>query len=180
MLSSSSMNSGDVFIVDKGLTIWQWNGSKSGPFERSKAAELLRTLDNERSGRPTTIVIDEGNETDEFWDAILGKGPIKPASTTVVKAKPEKRLFRLSDASGKLLVEEMPFSKQSLSGSDVFIVDTGDHIYVWVGSKSTPDEKRAAMHQAQDYLVANQKPFHLPITRIVEGQKVPAFDAVFA
>jgi len=47
-LTRESVNSGDVFILDAGLKIFQLNGAKSGPGERAKAAQLSRAIDDER------------------------------------------------------------------------------------------------------------------------------------
>jgi gelsolin len=45
-----SLNSGDVFVLDGGKNIYQWNGKASNGTERHRAAELCRTLDGERKG----------------------------------------------------------------------------------------------------------------------------------
>jgi len=50
-LTRGSLNSGDVFILDSGLKIWQWNGKKSGPQEKQKGAQFSRALVDERKGR---------------------------------------------------------------------------------------------------------------------------------
>jgi hypothetical protein len=44
-LSHKSLNSGDVFIADTGAELIQFNGSKSGVHERSKAAALLQAIE---------------------------------------------------------------------------------------------------------------------------------------
>lgn len=83
-LSSSSLNSGDVFVLDLGLRLIQWQGAScSGP-ERQKAAALMQAIDDERGGKPVKIQITETDkdtekEVAEFWQALGGKGPIKPA-----------------------------------------------------------------------------------------------------
>lgn len=51
------MNSGDVFILDVGTTIYQLNGKKSQGSERMKAAELVRAIEGERQGASKVIVI---------------------------------------------------------------------------------------------------------------------------
>ena len=78
-MSHKSLNSGDVFIIDAGLNIYQWNGKKAGIFEKSKGAELSRAIDDERAGKPQVHVEEEGNESAEFWSAIGGKGAVKSA-----------------------------------------------------------------------------------------------------
>jgi hypothetical protein len=35
-LSAASLNSGDVFILDLGLSVFQWNGKQSNVAERNK------------------------------------------------------------------------------------------------------------------------------------------------
>ena len=46
------MNSGDVFILDLGLTIYVWNGKESGRLEKIKGLEVARRIrDEERGGR---------------------------------------------------------------------------------------------------------------------------------
>lgn len=42
---------------DNGLTLYQWNGSKSSGQERIKAAQLCRAIDDEREGKPRVVVM---------------------------------------------------------------------------------------------------------------------------
>ena len=48
-LSYASLNSGDVFIVDSGAELIQFNGSKSGASERNKAAQFLQAMEGNYS-----------------------------------------------------------------------------------------------------------------------------------
>jgi len=41
--------------ADTGLTLYQWNGTKSNPFERNKAAALLEAIVSERDGKPQIV-----------------------------------------------------------------------------------------------------------------------------
>lgn len=53
-----SMNSGDCFILDLGLTIYVWNGSSSGRMEKVKALDAARRIrDEERGGRAELVVM---------------------------------------------------------------------------------------------------------------------------
>ena len=46
------MNSGDVFILDLGLTIYVWNGNEAGRLEKIKGLDVARRIkDEERGGR---------------------------------------------------------------------------------------------------------------------------------
>ena len=101
---ASEFNNEDSFIVDMGLKIFQWSGSKSSPMEKNKAALLARALDDERAGKATVTVCVEGNDAEIPWAALGGK----PASFPAAKKAPEpgpKKLFRVSDSTqGKLVV----------------------------------------------------------------------------
>merc|ERR1712037_713197 len=79
-LAKESLNSGDVFILDDGLKIYQLNGAKAGPGEKMKGAQMSRAIDDERSGKPEVIVVEENDKSEkEFWDKLGGFGPLKTA-----------------------------------------------------------------------------------------------------
>ncbi len=46
------------------------------------------------------------------------------------------------------LVTEGDLSKDFLEPDDVFIVDDGKKLFVWIGSGASPDEKKNAMSYA--------------------------------
>jgi len=184
-LSGTSLNSGDVFLLDKGLKIYQWNGKQSAGQERMKAAQVARAISDERKGLPKVTVLAEGDDAPEFWDALGGVTPVKSAAEG---GKDEhvvdlKKLFRLSDESGQMtftLVGEGKIKKDLLDHSDVFILDDGAEIYTWVGSGASQNEKRSALKYAQDYLVQYKRPLYLPITRILDGGENETFEAAFS
>ena len=46
------MNSGDVFILDLGRTIYVWNGDQAGQQEKIKGLDVARRIrDEERGGK---------------------------------------------------------------------------------------------------------------------------------
>jgi gelsolin len=186
--SHKSLNSGDVFILDCGLQIYQFNGSKSGPQEKMKGAQLSRALVDERKGLPKIQVLEEtGKDLADFWKAIGGQGPIKSAEEggddTEHEKSTSKVLFRLSDASGKLEFTEVAkgaaVKRNHLDSNDVFILDTGAEVFAWIGKGSSVDERKKAMHFAQDYLVKFKRPLYLPIARVLEGGENEVFEAAF-
>jgi len=189
-LSYTSLNSGDVFILDAGLTIYQFNGAKAGPAEKMRGAQLCRAIDDERKGLPEVVVYEEGNKDMEpFWKILGGEGPIKSAeeggSDEEADKNTYKKLFRLSDASGKMEFTEVACAttgkvkRSYLDSNDVFILDTGAEVFAWIGKGSSPDEKKFAMQYAQDYLKKFNRPVYTPISRILEGGENEVFEAFF-
>jgi gelsolin len=183
-----SLNSGDVFILDTHSVIYQWNGKKSGPGEKTKGAQLCRALADERKGIPKIYVIEEGDHDKEFWSLLGGEGPIKTAEEggSDLEAENmmfEKRLFQLSDASGEMKFTEIAtgknIKKNLLDSNDVFILDTGSEVIAWIGKGSSIQEKKKAIQYAQDYLVKYNRPLYLPISRILEGGENEMWEQAF-
>jgi hypothetical protein len=187
-LARDSLNSGDVFILDAGLNIYQWNGKQAGPQEKMKGAQLSRALDDERKGLPKVHVLEEGDKNPEFWRLLGGEGAIKSAAQggddTEAETGDQKRLFRLSDASGSMAFTEVGVGKNVkrnlLDSNDVFILDTGAEVFAWIGRGASVDEKKKAMGFAQQYLQKYNRPAWLSITRVLEGGENEVFEAAFA
>lgn len=187
-LSRDSLNSGDVFILDNGLTLYQWNGSKSSGQERIKAAQLCRAIDDEREGKPRVVVMEENDndpEKADFWALLGGFGPVKSAEAgghDDEAPKAPKKLFKLSDASGRLEFTELASGtvrKNLLNNDDVFLFDTGAELFVWVGKGASQQEKARGMAYAQDYVKRYNRPDYLPITRLFQGGENEVWEASF-
>jgi len=186
-MSYKSLNSGDVFILDGGLKLMQFNGSKAGAKEKGRAAQLTRALKDERKGFPKITVFEENDkEMDDFWTLLGGEGPINSGDGVAGDEKWEeggaKKLFRFSDASGKdefSKVSEGRILKSKLDTNDVFILDVGAEVYVWIGLKTTANERAKAMQTAINYLRSENRPMWLPVTRILEGGENEAFNTYF-
>jgi len=190
---SSSLNSGDVFLLDAGLELYQWNGKKAGPMEKQKGAAVSRALKEERKGKPTIHVLEEGessNDSLEFWKKLGGEGKIKTAEEGGSDAEAEKesakirKLYQLSDASGKMefkfISEGNAIKKSQLVADDVMIFDAGNEVFVWVGKGANANEKKQALGYAQTYLTQNKRPSWLPISRIIQGGENPAFETAMS
>jgi gelsolin len=183
-MNRSSLNSGDVFVLDAGLKVWQWNGRKSGPQEKQKGAQLTRALGDERKGKPKITVLEEGDKDAEFWKFLGGEGAIKSAEEGGDDNEAEKTdykaLYQLSDASGKMEFKEVakgPKVKRNLLDSnDVFVLDTGAEVFAWIGKGASVDEKAKALSYAQEYLTKYNRPAFLPISRILEGGENEVFE----
>jgi len=77
-LSADSLNDGDTFILDNGLTVFQWQGKNCGMFEKNHARDVAVRLDSDRSGKAAVVVLDQlghddDHHDDAFWALLGGK-----------------------------------------------------------------------------------------------------------
>jgi len=184
-LAIASLNHGDVFILDNGLELIQWNGDAAGIAEKRKASEVLQNIKDERLGKPKSRVLDGTEDDPTFWSLIGGKGKVKSAAEGGDDSKVASytsKLLRVSDSSGKITITEVSsgkFVKSDLDSNDVFIVDTEPTIFVWIGSKASKEERSQAFKIANEYIKTAGRPFTTPVVRVVEGSVSPAFDHAF-
>jgi gelsolin len=83
----------------------------------------------------------------------------------------EKKLLRVSDrAEGRLTVTPVePAHEASLTSDDIYVLDAGYHVWVWVGKNADANERKNGVAVATDYLNHHGLPTTVPITRILEG-----------
>jgi len=187
-LSFKSLNSGDVFVLDAGKIVIQWNGAKCGILEKVKGTELTQAIEGERDGAAVTRVVAEADNDEEFFKILGGKGPIADAAAGGSDIEAENKdvggvLHRLSDASGKLEFKEvargLKIKRSLLDSSDVFVLYTGAEVFAWVGKKASVNEKHKALSFAQDYVAKAGLPPYTPVARILEGGENEIFEEFF-
>jgi gelsolin len=189
-LNHCSLNSGDVFILDEGLKIYQFQGKGSSGGEKNKAAQIARGIDDERGSKVEIVVLEESDEAGasgkvaedwgRFWGACGGKHPIKAEAGADTQVKQVRQMYKVSDASGKLTFNEVTFAKSSLHEDDVFVVSTGPIIYTWVGKSANANEKKSAFQFAQNYLNHHPDlPKTIPIVRVLSGAENDEFHSYF-
>jgi len=186
-LACSSLNEGDVFVLDNGLTLWQWQGKLCNQAERVRAQQLCRQIADERNGRPKCKTLDQNDKdpNEDFWALMGGKGeiPHDQGGDEDWETKEEKALFQLSDAGGKLefnkVAESNRVTRDKLDSKEVFIFDIGVQLFIWIGKGASEGEKKEAMVVATKYLVEHKRPNWLPITRIPEGGESTYFESQF-
>lgn len=180
-LSWKSLNAGDVFLLDAGLRLWQWNSLGAGIAEKRKAAEILQNLKKERNGKPVSAVIDDLEDAKDFWDLLGGrpkKGEIAPATSDDIKVEKCKKLIELSDKTGKLVmtpVSDGKAAKKDLKTEEVYILDIGHTVYTWIGKGASKQERSSGIKFATDYLKEKGGSMSTPVTRVLEGAEPKAF-----
>ncbi|XP_021357502.1 gelsolin-like [Mizuhopecten yessoensis] len=187
----SSLNQGDVFLLDCGATLHVWNGPTSSHFERLKGAQVAKRIrDSERSGKAEIRIIDRLWDIDAKFFGELGshediaEGAEGGDDTAYEHSAHDKTtLYSVSDSSGDLEVKEVakkPFSQNDLDSSDCFILDAGSSgIYVWIGKQCSQNEKRSAWKHATDFLTLKGYPDWTKVTRLADGGETPMFKEYF-
>mmetsp|Transcript_23815 Transcript_23815/g.36201 ORF Transcript_23815/g.36201 Transcript_23815/m.36201 type:complete len:375 (-) Transcript_23815:117-1241(-) len=192
-LKKSSLNEGDSFILCAGKAkVWCWNGVSAKPLEKANSntwAENMCTL-----GTATVLQQGDGDEEyTDFWEYLGNDGEIGPDlqdDEEVTEFSP--LLFRVDgDASKPLdqVASGTPIQKTSkvvsclkkgdLDTADVFLLDAGWDIYIWIGKGSDHSEKLAAMGAADRYAKMEPRALNIPVTIVKEGSETDIFNSYF-
>ncbi|OQV19146.1 Villin-1 [Hypsibius exemplaris] len=174
---ASSLNSNDVFALTTKNAVYLWSGKGSTGDEREAAKRIASS-----SARDPVIVF-EGSEKPDFWEAIGGKEPYS-SEKRLQEAAPDRtpRLFHCSNASGRFNVEELiDFNQDDLVPDDVLLLDSGDALFLWIGNGANAEERKKADDMAQEYLQTDPKgrDDSTPIIKIAQGYEPPNFTGFF-
>jgi len=174
---SSSLNSGDCFVLETPQTQFIWLGKHSNTDEQNVAKNIAKIL----KGTRAIVEVAEGKETAPFWSALGGKAAYSEFAPQ--QAPREPRLFQCSNATGAFKVEEIyNFSQGDLDSDDVMILDTFNEVFVWIGRGANELEKKTAMETAIDYVNTSgdgRSADTTPIYRVTQSNEPPMFAACF-
>ncbi|XP_041036231.1 advillin [Carcharodon carcharias] len=193
-MSWKSYNLGDVFLLDIGKVIIQWNGPDSNRMERLKGMQLAKDIrDRERGGRAEIGVIegDQEQKSPELMKVVINvlgerTKKINPP-TSDEKAGQQQRanisLYHVSDAHGHMEVTEVatrPLIQDMLNHNDCYVLDQGGtKVYVWKGKQATKAEKQAAMSRALDFIKMKSYPNTTNIETVNDGAESAMFKQLF-
>jgi gelsolin len=193
-LSKSSLNTGDSFILfANGSNVWLWNGESANPDEKARANSLAESM----CTQGTVKVLDQGQgdeEETDFWD-YLGDGEIQEADDgdeEVDEFIP--LLFKLSDnpdEEPEQVAEGEPvkvrwgspspkIDRSFLNENDVFLLDAGWEIFVWIGTDADRSEKLMAMGKADSFCKQDPRKADLPVSIVKSGWESSGFKAFFS
>nr|XP_018668862.1 villin-1 isoform X2 [Ciona intestinalis] len=189
----TSFNLGDVFLVDLGKIIIQWNGPESNRMERLKATILAKDIrDRERGGRGQVLIVDGENEktSDKAYGAMLkllgDKPKLNPAIPDEIASRnklSQLKLFHVTDQTGQLTVQEVatkPLTQDLLNHDDCYILDQGgSNIFVWKGKSASKEERSGAMQRAIGYMEAKGYSHHTKIEAVPDGAESAMFKQLF-
>ncbi|XP_054437186.1 villin-1-like [Pteronotus mesoamericanus] len=191
-ISWKSFNRGEVFLLDLGELIIQWNGPESDRKKRVKSMILAKEIrDQERGGRPYIAVVDgekeESPQLMEVMNRVLGsRRGLKAAVPDMVvefALKANLKLYHMSDIEGKLVVQMVamqPLTQDLLSHEECYILDQGGlKIYVWKGKNANAQEREDAMGLALSFIKAKQYPLSTQIEVQNDGAESVIFQQLF-
>ncbi|RMX63734.1 hypothetical protein DD238_006349 [Peronospora effusa] len=188
-LQSSSLNVDDAYVLDAGLDLYVYAGKEANRLEKAKALEFVSKTREARGGRPNVTFIDEEPKNAAFWKALGGFTTVTRSgvsdeyyenavkkNTTVLRVSgsgdDNVQVADVTPSSGVL-------TKDMLKTENVFIIDVGNEVFVWVGKAASESERKNALAIAVHYLKKEGRPSHTPITRVVEEGETPVFTLLF-
>lgn len=191
-LSWNSFNTGDIFLLDLGKVMIQWNGPKTSISEKSRALTLTCSLrDRERGGRAQIGVVDDENKAMDLvhiMEAVLGcrSGSLSaavPSDSVSQQQKANVRLYHVFEKGMDLVVQELatrPLTQDLLQEEGCYLLDQGGFkIYMWQGRKSSPQDKKAAFTRAVGFIQAKGYPSYTNVEVVSVGAESTAFQQLF-
>lgn len=175
---AASLNSNDAFLLKSDSTAFVWLGKGANEFERAVALKIAERM---TGGAQNFTTLEEGNESDDFWTAIGGKGEYSN-DEKLHKGDIKARLFQCSDSTSVFRVMEIHhFVQDDLDNDDVMILDGYSEVFVWIGSGSTEREKSMGVQLAHDYLKAanDGRPANVPVYAVNSREEPPQFTHYF-
>jgi gelsolin len=191
-VSKSSLNKGDSFILFcNNELVWVWHGESANPDEKNRANTLAESM----CTRGTVTVLEQGagdDDASDFWSH-LGDGDIQEADDgdeAITEFAPV--LFRLpAEGAPERVAEAEPvkvrfgrpepsLDRGLLDESDVFLLDVGWEIFVWIGKDADMSEKLSAMAQADVYCKQAPRTADLPLTLVKSGWEGSDFEKYFS
>ncbi|XP_023219305.1 gelsolin, cytoplasmic-like [Centruroides sculpturatus] len=174
---ASSLNSYDVFVLLTKEIVYVWAGKRSTGDEREMAKRIAS-----QSGREM-VLVSEGQEREDFWNAIGGKKPYNQNihSEEEVDTR-QARFYQCTINSGHLDVHEiLGFDQHDLVEDDLVILDAWNVVFIWLGHCIKTEERRLAVLIAEEYLSTDPtgRDCATPITVVKQGYEPPNFTGFF-
>ncbi|KAF5274704.1 hypothetical protein FQA39_LY07096 [Lamprigera yunnana] len=187
--------SADVMVVITKDILFLWIGRASSSVERLHSTKIALSL-KEEYNTPSITFVDDGYEKTLNANNKIEFNKYLPLEKRLVlppdcnddvgnehEYKTQIRLYKCSEVSGKYRVVEVkagPLSQTDLNNDDVFIVDNGNDVWVWVGKRATDRERSEALRNARGFVKKKNYPNNTRVTRVVEEKEPFEFRMLFA
>lgn len=164
-------------------TVWVWCGHSSTGDTREMAKTIAGIV-----GEPNLIM--EGAENDEFYDSVGEKcvSQLKMMQHAVEPLLPNAwdrsrvNLYLASLIQGQIQLESiLAFTQSDLTPENIFLLDAGSIIYIWLGSMVDAAQKQAAWIVALHLISIHPIPRNItvPIAVVKQGYEPITFTGFF-
>ena len=140
-VACTTLNSNEAFVVVEagGANAWYWLGAGANEDEKNYAMTVGAVV----APGAAQSGFAEGEETDEFWAALGGKGEYASLKEMGVSPGFDPRLFHCSNSQGYFHMKEIyDFGQEDLNNNDVMVLDAFSTVYIWVGTNSNKHERK--------------------------------------
>lgn len=166
---SSSMNSGDVFVLVTPKYVFQWNGKNCSIMEKARGAEITAVIQQWKElgcNAEAVHVIDEGHEKSgshfsTFWKFLGDKKQVREIDDVFEDKEFEKGILESNifyeikskdsdDEDAECWLERIEKfsgcvpSKKWLECDKAYVLDFGTEVYSWIGRKASGAPRRKA------------------------------------
>ncbi|KAF3320118.1 villin-4-like protein [Carex littledalei] len=185
-VEKSSLNHGDIFILDTQSKIYQFNGSDSSIQERGKAMEVIqhiKDLYHEGSCNIATIAdaeVADDAEASEFWEYFGGFGTISAQTShedNSMEEGPSAQLYNVQQGK-PVPVDTENLTMDLLETNKCYLLESGLEIYVWLGKGASITDKQGASKAAEE-LLYDPKRKKSRVIRVIEGYETGLFKSKF-
>ena len=148
--SPASLCSGFPYLITRQGKCYLWKGKGSDVDELGCA----RLVGMETALMGELVEVEEGKETDAFWELFGTEGAVRVQSADHWKLKPSYskysgRLFCSDPGDKEQIIELFPFKQTDLLPTNIYVLDAFFELYIIVGARS--QHQYAAFHNALDF-----------------------------
>ena len=176
-----SLNKGDVFVLTTTEKhIWLWRGSSSNADERDQGLELAQSFASQRGLQVSTLdqaKNDVKTNATDFWKHLVPGKTKEADECDDICASFVPTLFKvcLGQKLHTVACDFERFSRSTLQSDDIYLLDTGFHVFLWWGlvTEGVESDRWKSFSLANQYFQDYNRPT-LPITIVLEGNSEPA------
>ncbi|KAL4343038.1 hypothetical protein HN51_061362 [Arachis hypogaea] len=177
---STSLNSSYCYILQTEASIFTWIGNLSSARDHNLLDRMVELL----NPKWLPVSVREGNEPDDFWDALGGKAEY-PKGKEIQGFTDDPHLFALKINGGGFKVKEIyNYTQDDLVTEDVLLLDCQKEIYVWIGLHSTVKSKQEALSLGLKFLemdvLVEGLSLDIPVYVVTEGHEPSFFTRFFS
>ncbi|KAI8911842.1 hypothetical protein EDD86DRAFT_189095 [Gorgonomyces haynaldii] len=172
----SSLLEENVYLLDCGLELYQWNGGKSTLSHRSKCRIICaRIIKGDRAGKAVFVEMDQGQESEQFLEHLDGL----PLDERVFDY--EVGLYKI-DAQKTLEEQRISekLSRELLDKGNCYIVDAGTELFFWMGKDSLPRDRLDATLVLAKLIESKERPSWVALHRCAQDNEPEVFKLRFS